>query len=125
MDYNAGGGEGICVHFQVVDSGHDNFSGGCNRGGFGCGIVQGFVGIVILMEEVHPTVAVPFSLGNLICDNPSVGSCMDVTRLPLMADTVSVYMDFETQSLANSIDGENDVCSFGDSGSEVSSFRKF
>ncbi|CAA2973522.1 probable phosphatase 2C 50 isoform X1 [Olea europaea subsp. europaea] len=74
------------------------------------------------MGEMHPRVAVPFILGNLICDTASVESCMDVTGLPLMADTVSAYMDSETQSLANSVDGENDVSSFGDSGSEVSNF---
>ncbi|XP_057799721.1 protein phosphatase 2C 50-like [Salvia miltiorrhiza] len=90
------------------------------------------------MEARRGAVAVPYSLGNLILDYPSVGCCccccrcccccccccyccVDEMNLKLMGDDeASVLPDGETKSLGNSVDGENDDCSFGDSGSDVS-----
>ncbi|KAI3468094.1 hypothetical protein Pfo_024757 [Paulownia fortunei] len=72
------------------------------------------------MEEMYGAVAVPFKLGNLIFDNLSVESCMDVMNFKLMADQASLFPDSEIKSSGNSVDGDNEDCSFGDSGSEVS-----
>lgn len=72
------------------------------------------------MEETHGAVVVPFSLGNFIFNCLSVGNCMDVMNLKLMADEASLLPDSEIKSSGNSVDGDNDDCSFGDSGSEVS-----
>ncbi|KAH6782973.1 HYPERSENSITIVE TO ABA1 [Perilla frutescens var. hirtella] len=41
-------------------------------------------------------------------------------NLKLMADEASLLPDAEVKSSGNSVDGDNDDCSFGDSGSEVS-----
>lgn len=79
--------------------------------------------IVISMEKRRGAVAVPFSLGNFILDNRylSVESCMDVVNLELRADEASLLpAATEIKSSGNSVDGDNDDCSFGDSGSEVS-----
>lgn len=73
------------------------------------------------MEERRGAVTVPFSLGNFILDYLSVESCMDVVNLELMADEASLLpAATEVKSSGNSVDGDNDDCSFGDSGSEVS-----
>lgn len=76
------------------------------------------------MEERRGAVAVPCSLGNSILDYPSVVSffIMDAMNLKLMGagDEASLLPDAEMKSLGNSVDGDNDDCSFGDSGSDVS-----
>lgn len=72
------------------------------------------------MEETLGAVTVPFSLGNLIFDYLSVESCMDVMNFKLMADEASLLPDSEIKSSGNSVDGDNEDCSCGDSGSEVS-----
>lgn len=59
----------------------------------------------------------PFSLGNLILDNLS---CMDVMDLKLMGEEGNLLPDLEIKSSGNSVDGENEDSSVGDSGSEVS-----
>ncbi|KAL8537469.1 hypothetical protein ACS0TY_012554 [Phlomoides rotata] len=66
------------------------------------------------MEE--QTYGVPFSsLGNLILDYLSVESCMDVMNME-----ANLLPDSEVKSSGNSVDGENEESSVGDSGSEVS-----
>ncbi|PIN21545.1 Serine/threonine protein phosphatase [Handroanthus impetiginosus] len=72
------------------------------------------------MEEIYGVVAVPFRLGKSVFDNLTVESCMDVRNLKLMADQSSSSYNSEIKSLGNSVDGDNEDCSFGDSGSEVS-----
>ncbi|WJZ84884.1 hypothetical protein VitviT2T_004462 [Vitis vinifera] len=63
------------------------------------------------MEEMSPAVAVPFRLGNSVCDNPTVASHMDVTRFKLMTDATSLLSDSATQVSTESIAGEDDNCS--------------
>ena len=38
------------------------------------------------MEEMSSTVAVPLTVGNSVCDKPTIATRMDVSRLKLMAD---------------------------------------
>lgn len=38
------------------------------------------------MEEMSPAVAVPFGVGNLLCDNQTITTNIDIARLKLMAD---------------------------------------
>lgn len=45
------------------------------------------------MEEMSPAVAVPFRLGNSVCDNPNIATHMDITRLKLMTDTAGLLSD--------------------------------
>ncbi|KAJ9702040.1 hypothetical protein PVL29_003993 [Vitis rotundifolia] len=63
------------------------------------------------MEEMSPAVAVPFRLGNSVCDNPTVASHMDVTRFKLMTDATSLLSDSATQVSTESIAGEDENCS--------------
>ncbi|XP_057728571.1 protein phosphatase 2C 50-like [Arachis stenosperma] len=39
------------------------------------------------MEEMSTTVAVPLTVGNSVCDKPTIATHMDVSRLKLMTDT--------------------------------------
>ncbi|KAH7523843.1 hypothetical protein FEM48_Zijuj06G0055100 [Ziziphus jujuba var. spinosa] len=45
------------------------------------------------MEEMSPAVAVPFRVGNSVCDNPTIAAHMDITRLKLMTDTAGLLSD--------------------------------
>ncbi|KAA8546230.1 hypothetical protein F0562_003031 [Nyssa sinensis] len=72
------------------------------------------------MEEMSTAVAVPFRLGNSVCDNPSVATHMDIARLKLMADPARLFSDSATKSSAESVSGGNEVCDYADSESEVS-----
>ncbi|KAL0447367.1 UNVERIFIED_CONTAM: protein phosphatase 2C 16 [Sesamum latifolium] len=72
------------------------------------------------MEEIYQAVAVPFRLGNSVFDNLIVESRMNFTNFNLMADPASLFPHSEIK-VANSIDGDNEDCSFCDSGSEISS----
>uniref|UniRef100_A0A5B7ARS3 protein-serine/threonine phosphatase n=2 Tax=Davidia involucrata TaxID=16924 RepID=A0A5B7ARS3_DAVIN len=72
------------------------------------------------MEEMSPAVAVPFRLGNSVCDNPTVATHMDITRLKLMADTTSLFSDSATKGSAESVSGGNEDCNYADSESGVS-----
>ncbi|KAK6161996.1 hypothetical protein DH2020_001837 [Rehmannia glutinosa] len=45
---------------------------------------------------------------------------MDVMNFELMAEQASLFSDSEMKNSNNSLDGDNEDCSFGDSGSEVS-----
>lgn len=75
------------------------------------------------MEERRGAVLVPFSLGNLVFNYllSVERSCMDVMNLDSMADEAGLLPDAEMKSLGNSLDSDNnDDCSFGDSGSDVS-----
>lgn len=63
------------------------------------------------MEEMSPAVAVPFRLGNSVCDNPTVAAThMDVTRFKLMTDAASLLSDSAVGGEDdNSSDLENEV----------------
>ena len=39
------------------------------------------------MEEMSTTIAVPFRVGNSVCDKPTITTHMDVSRMKLMTDT--------------------------------------
>ncbi|KAF2304322.1 hypothetical protein GH714_029899 [Hevea brasiliensis] len=49
------------------------------------------------MEEMPPTVAVPFRVGNSVCENPTVDTHLDITRLKLMEDTAGLLSDSVTK----------------------------
>lgn len=75
------------------------------------------------MEEMCLAAAVPFSLGNLICENcPALGTCVDVTGLGLglMDDTTNFFPDSETKSMVDSASGGDEDCNCGDTESELS-----
>ncbi|KAL3321721.1 hypothetical protein AABB24_039366 [Solanum stoloniferum] len=71
------------------------------------------------MEEMY-MVAVPFVFGSLICHKPSIGSHMDVTRIKSMDDATSLYSNYGTKTLADTVSGGNDDCSSADSESDLS-----
>ncbi|CAI9773152.1 unnamed protein product [Fraxinus pennsylvanica] len=69
---------------------------------------------------MYLAVSVPFELGNLICYNPSVESCIDVTSLELKANTTSLILNSSTKSsMSNPVDSDNEDCSSSDLESEV------
>lgn len=65
------------------------------------------------MEEMALTVALPFRLGNLICDNITTG--MDITELKLMTDSTSLLTDSAAKSPAEDTSGKNEDCIYNDS----------
>lgn len=67
------------------------------------------------MEEMYPAVAVPFRVGNSVCESPTIETHMDITRL-LMADTASLLTDSVTKV---STVADKD-CKCGDLDDEVS-----
>uniref|UniRef100_A0A5B7ARV4 protein-serine/threonine phosphatase n=1 Tax=Davidia involucrata TaxID=16924 RepID=A0A5B7ARV4_DAVIN len=69
------------------------------------------------MEEMSPAVAVPFRLGNSICDKPTVVNHIDITKLKLMA---SLFLNSETKGSTECVSGGDQNCNCGDSESEVS-----
>lgn len=66
------------------------------------------------MEEMSSTVAVPFRVGNSICDDPSITTTpMEITRLKLITDTASLLSDTSTK-LPESAVKEDEDCSCRD-----------
>ncbi|KAF5726141.1 abscisic acid insensitivity 1B [Tripterygium wilfordii] len=65
------------------------------------------------MEEVPPAVAVPFRVCNLVCDNPSLANCMDITRLKLMANT-SGLLSGSVIEVSSAGDDEHSICDLDD-----------
>ena len=58
------------------------------------------------MEEVSPTVAVPFRLGNLICDDSKLTAYMEIAGLKFMANTATLLSDHHPAMV--SVSGGND-----------------
>lgn len=50
------------------------------------------------MEEMASAVALPFRLGNLMCDNTTTRTHMDITKLKLMTDNTSLLADSVAKS---------------------------
>ncbi|KAG2663384.1 hypothetical protein I3843_16G028100 [Carya illinoinensis] len=73
------------------------------------------------MEEMSSAVAVPYRVGNSVCDNPPIATHLDVTRLKLMADKKGgLLSDSVTKASAETVPGGDGDCNFGDLGNEVS-----
>ncbi|MBA0690443.1 hypothetical protein Goari_008118, partial [Gossypium aridum] len=73
------------------------------------------------MEEMSLTVAVPFRLGNSVCENSTFATCMDITRLKLTASPAPVLTDSETKT-TNHLDTAEDVdCNYAGMENEESS----
>ncbi|XVE53867.1 hypothetical protein DITRI_Ditri03aG0036100 [Diplodiscus trichospermus] len=75
------------------------------------------------MEEMSPTVAVPFRLGNSVCKNSSFASPMDITRLKLMANPAGYLIDSATKATNQSVTGEDVDCNSADMETEESSIE--
>lgn len=71
------------------------------------------------MEEMCPAVAVPFSVGNSACDNPSVATHLDVTALKLMAEKGALTSDTVTKPSVETVTGGGEDCNCGDLANEV------
>ncbi|KAF8401034.1 hypothetical protein HHK36_014337 [Tetracentron sinense] len=71
------------------------------------------------MEEMSPAVAMPFRLGNSICDKSAIATHMEITRLKLINDTASLLSDPGTKLTAESVSGGNEDCSCSNPHSEV------
>ncbi|KAG6626265.1 hypothetical protein I3843_15G031200 [Carya illinoinensis] len=72
------------------------------------------------MEEMSPAVAVPFRGGNSVCDNPTIATHLDVTRLKLMADSGVLLSDSITKTSPETSTGGDEDCNCGDLANEVS-----
>lgn len=70
------------------------------------------------MEEMSPAVVVPFRIGNSICDDPSITTPMEITRLKLITDTASLLSDTATK-LPESSAGVDEGCSCSNPPQEV------
>ncbi|XP_050364443.1 protein phosphatase 2C 53-like [Argentina anserina] len=72
------------------------------------------------MEEMSPAVAVPFRVGNSVCDNPTIATHMNVTSLKLMTDTTGLLSDSVTKSSTEAVAAGQEDCNCSHSGNEVS-----
>lgn len=65
------------------------------------------------MEEMSAAMAVPFRLGNLICDSSVIATHVGITSLKLITDTASLISDTSraNQLLLESFDGGYENCS--------------
>ncbi|OVA04476.1 Protein phosphatase 2C (PP2C)-like domain [Macleaya cordata] len=71
------------------------------------------------MEEMSAAVAVPFRLGNLICDSSVIATHVGITSLKLITDTASLISDSTTVLLPESINGADEGCNGSDQQSGV------
>ncbi|EEF46102.1 protein phosphatase 2c, putative [Ricinus communis] len=69
------------------------------------------------MEEIFLTVAVPFRVGNSICENPTIDTHLEITRLKFMADTAAGLLSDSVTKISTA--GDKD-CNCSDLGDEVS-----
>ncbi|XWS26442.1 hypothetical protein CRYUN_Cryun26dG0032900 [Craigia yunnanensis] len=75
------------------------------------------------MEEMSPTVAVPFRLGNSVCENSSFATRMDITRLKLMTNPACILTDSTTEATNQLVTGEDVDCNCADMETEESSIE--
>jgi protein phosphatase 2C len=55
------------------------------------------------MEEMSPAVAVPFRVGNSLCDNQTIATHIDITTLKLMADKGGLLSDSVTKPTTETV----------------------
>lgn len=73
------------------------------------------------MEEMSPAVAVPFGVGNSVCENPSIANNhLDITRLKLMTDTASLLSDSAPKVSSEKLEGGEEDCDCSGLDNEVS-----
>lgn len=73
------------------------------------------------MEEMSPAVAVPFGVGNSVCDNPTIANNhLDITRLKLMTDTAGLLSDSAPKVSSEKLDGGEEECECNRLDNEVS-----
>ncbi|GAV56969.1 PP2C domain-containing protein [Cephalotus follicularis] len=70
--------------------------------------------------EVSTAVTVPFRVGNSICDNATIATHIDITRLKLMASTAGLLSDSATKVTTQSVASVNEDCNCDALDSEVS-----
>ncbi|PRQ28001.1 putative protein-serine/threonine phosphatase [Rosa chinensis] len=71
------------------------------------------------MEEMSPAVAVPFRVGNSVCDNPTIATHMNITSLKLMTDSAGLLSDSVTRSSTEAVAAGEEDCNCSHSGNEV------
>lgn len=74
------------------------------------------------MEEMSPAVAVPFRVGNSVCDNPTIATHMDITRLKLMTDTAALLSDSLPKETL--VAGADEDCNCSSSDNEANTVAK-
>ncbi|EXB57657.1 Protein phosphatase 2C 16 [Morus notabilis] len=73
------------------------------------------------MEEMSPAVAVPFGVGNSVCDNPTIANNhLDITRLKLMTDTAGLLSDSAPKVSSEKLEGGEEECECNRLDNEVS-----
>ncbi|XWS70219.1 hypothetical protein CRYUN_Cryun03dG0029800 [Craigia yunnanensis] len=75
------------------------------------------------MEEMSLTVAVPFRLGNSVCENSTIATRMDITRLKLMENPAGILTDSATKATNQLVTGEDVDCNCADMVTEKSSIE--
>lgn len=66
-------------------------------------------------------VVVPFRAGNSVCDNPTIATHLDITRLKLMSNTVGLLSNSVARVSEKSVARAHQDCDYSDLGNEVSS----
>ncbi|GAB4837057.1 hypothetical protein Ancab_039549 [Ancistrocladus abbreviatus] len=72
------------------------------------------------MAEMVPAVAVPFRIGNSVCDSPTIVSPMDISQIKRMTDVAELLSDSETKVSNESFVRGDEDCNSSSSQSEVS-----
>ncbi|XP_042508686.1 protein phosphatase 2C 16-like [Macadamia integrifolia] len=70
------------------------------------------------MEEMSSPVAVPFGLGNSICESSAIATHMEITRLKMITDTACLLSDPATDLYAESVSAMDEGCGGNSTGSE-------
>ncbi|KAM0968107.1 hypothetical protein ACFX13_016831 [Malus domestica] len=70
------------------------------------------------MEDMSTPVAVPFRVGNSVCDNPTIAVHMDITRLKLMTNTAGLLSDSVTMGSSETVAAGEEDCNFSCSGND-------
>ncbi|WCJ39473.1 Protein phosphatase 2C family protein [Euphorbia peplus] len=80
------------------------------------------------MDEMSPAVAMTLSLGNSMCDNSGISSHVEITRLKLVTDTVSLLSD-PVKAVSDDMITSNNIdamqfrdCNSGETDSEMPQF---
>ncbi|KAF9612579.1 hypothetical protein IFM89_002175 [Coptis chinensis] len=63
------------------------------------------------MEEMSSAVAVPFRLGNSLCDKSAIATHLEITRLKLMTDTASLLSETSAGLPSDTVMGGEEGCS--------------
>ncbi|CAN6582941.1 unnamed protein product [Malus baccata var. baccata] len=70
------------------------------------------------MEDMSPAVALPFRVGNSVCDNPTIAAHIDITSLKLMKNTAGFLSGSVTMGSSETVAAGEEDCNCSCSGND-------